>query len=72
MCFTDVLTALRADGPDINGTQQRCAINSGKIARPKMDGSLSFVFDRRQVDELRSDFRTRQSRRQRHTRQVNR
>jgi hypothetical protein len=64
MCFRDVLDALRAAGLNINGTQLRWAINSGKIDRPRLDGSLRFDYEPQQVDELREYFRRRKVRRQ--------
>ncbi len=63
MCFRDVLDALRAAGLNINGTQLRWAITSGKIARPPLDGSLRFDFSPQQVDELRNYFTRRKIRR---------
>jgi len=63
MCFRDVLDALHAEGVNVNGTQLRWAITSGKITRPPLDGSLRFDFSPQQVEELLAYFRGRKERR---------
>ena len=62
MCFGDLLLTLRADGLNINATQLRWAIDSGKATRPPLDASLRFDFGSQQVDELRHYFRSRKER----------
>lgn len=59
MCFRDVLDALRAGGMAVSSSQLRWAINSGKIDRPRLDGSLRFLFSDQQVAELRAYFMNR-------------
>ena len=59
MCFGDVLNALRQSGMSVSAMQLRWAINSGKITRPPLDGSLRFDFDPAHVVELQNYFRTR-------------
>jgi hypothetical protein len=63
MCFKDTLDTLRAEGIEITATQLRWAINSGKISRPPLDGSLTFVFGPQHVAELLDYFRNRKVRR---------
>jgi hypothetical protein len=53
MCLKDFLRALRREGIRVSEAQIRWAINSGKISRPPLDGSLRFDFGPRQLVELR-------------------
>ena len=61
--FGDVLERLRNEGVDINRSQLRWAINSGKIEKPPMDGSLSFVFGQQDVERQLAYFHGRKQRR---------
>ena len=56
MCLKDLLKRLQRDGLDVTEAQIRWAINSGKVTRPPLDGSLRFVFGERHVAELRMWF----------------
>lgn len=52
MCLRDVMLALRAEGICVSETQVRWAINSGKVSRPPLDGSLRFDFRPEHLREL--------------------
>jgi hypothetical protein len=56
MCFRDLHDALRRLGIDKTPSQIRWAINSGKIDRPALDGSLRFNFTQEHVEQLRQCF----------------
>jgi len=57
MCFHDVLETLRAEGITVSTSQLRWAIDSGKVTRPSLDGSLRFSFDEEHLAQLRAHFR---------------
>ena len=56
MCLSDLLRALKADGIDVNASQVRYAITSGKVTRPKLDGSLKFDFSTENIAEIAAHF----------------
>lgn len=60
MCFTDMLAHLRAAGITATEQQIRWAIKVGHVSRPKRDGSLRFVFEQKNLDELIEHFRSRE------------
>ena len=60
MCLRDLLKRLRDEGLCVTEAQIRWAINSGKVQRPPLDGSLRFVFAEQHVAELRTWFRRRE------------
>ena len=60
MVWKDVLHALRSEGFAVTEAQVRWAINSGRIDRPLLDGSLRFVFNQEHVEQLTALFRARQ------------
>lgn len=60
MCLRDLLAELRRDGISVTEPQVRWAINSGKIPRPPLDGSLRFVFEENHLDALRRVFERKQ------------
>jgi hypothetical protein len=57
-----MLATLRAEGLVLSQAQVRYAINNDKIARPPMDGSLSFDFGPQHIRELLTYFRSRKAR----------
>ncbi len=61
MCMKDLVVALHAAGIVVSETQVRWAINSGKVKRPSLDGSLRFVFSREHLADLKSYFKKRQA-----------
>ena len=62
MCFHDVLEELHRSGLSVSGVQVRWAINSGKISKPKLDGSLRYDFGPEHVAGLENYFRNRRAR----------
>jgi hypothetical protein len=54
MCLKDVLSLLHSDGFELTPGQIRWAITSGRISRPRLDGSLRFDFDSANVEELKN------------------
>ena len=60
MVWKDVLHVLRGKGFAVTEAQVRWAINSGRIDRPPLDGSLRFVFSHEHVEQLKALFRARQ------------
>lgn len=56
MCYGDVLRTLNREGLEVTDAQLRWAINSGKVSRPPLDGSLRFNFSEEHVAELRDYF----------------
>ena len=59
MCFGEAL-CVRDDNLTVSIMQLRWAIDSGKVARPAMDGTHKFVFGEADVDALRHYFQGRQ------------
>ncbi len=60
MSFGEVLRELRDDNLAVTITKLRWAIDSGKVSRPRMDGSRRLVFGEEEIDELRRYFQSRQ------------
>ena len=56
MSFSEVLRVLRTDGLDVTITKLRWAIDSGKVDRPRMDGTHRYVFEADDVNGLRRYF----------------
>ena len=56
MCLRDLLEKLRSSGVRVSESQVRWAVSSGKIHRPRLDGSLRFVFEEKHVKQLRDLF----------------
>jgi hypothetical protein len=59
MCFTDMMAQLRADGIMATEQQVRWAIKTGRVTKPKRDGSLRFIFTPQIVNELITYFESR-------------
>ena len=56
MCMADLVKAFAAEGIPVTEAQIRWAIKSGRVERPKIDGSLRFVFEPHHLAELRQHF----------------
>ena len=56
MCFGDLISELQRKGVTITESQIRWAIRTNKVTRPRIDGSLRFVFSDENVAELVSHF----------------
>jgi len=52
MCLSELLRALRELGVDVTEAQVRWAIKSGRVTRPRLDGSLRFAFGPEHVHEI--------------------
>lgn len=56
MCLREVLDELRRCGVEVTESQIRWAITTGKISRPRVDGSLRFDFQADNVAEIATHF----------------
>lgn len=56
MCFSEVLRDLRSQGIEVTESQIRWAIKTGRVSRPRVDGSLRFDFSDENVAELAAHF----------------
>lgn len=61
MCLRDLMARLVQENVSLTRSQVRWAINSGKISRPPLDGSLRFDFRDDHIEELRAYFQAMQS-----------
>lgn len=52
MCFSELLRELQRHGLTASESQIRWAIKSGRVSRPRVDGSLRFDFRDENVAEL--------------------
>ena len=52
MCFSELLRELQRHGIEVSESQIRWAIKSGKVSRPRLDGSLRFDFRDDNVAEI--------------------
>jgi hypothetical protein len=52
VCLRDLMNLLHKRFPDVTVARVRWAINSGKIPRPPLDGSLRFDFTEDHVQEI--------------------
>lgn len=52
MCLSELLRELRRQGIEATEAQIRGAIKTGKVSRPRIDGSLRFDFCDNNVAEL--------------------
>lgn len=60
MCFREVMDELRRNGVDVTEAQIRWAIKTGRVSRPRVDGSLRFDFSAENVAELAAHFAARE------------
>ena len=51
MTFGEVMNVLRARGIDVTEPQIRWAIRTGKVGRPRVDGSLRFDFSQPNIED---------------------
>lgn len=56
MCLRELMDELRRTGVTISETQIRWAIKTGKVSRPRVDGSHRFDFTDENVAELAAHF----------------
>lgn len=56
MCLRELLDELTRRGIVATESQIRWAIKTGKVSRPRIDGSLRFDFSVMNVDELAKHF----------------
>ncbi len=56
MVMSELLTALQAMGVETTEAKIRYAIATGKIPRPQMNGSLTFIFTDALVAEIATHF----------------
>jgi hypothetical protein len=52
MCLKDLLDLLREQGVVLSEPKLRWAIKTGKVSRPRVDGSLRFDFGPQHVEEI--------------------
>jgi len=56
MCLAELITELRLAGVTASESQIRWAIKTGKISRPRLDGSQRFDFREESVAEIAAHF----------------
>jgi hypothetical protein len=56
MCLRELMDELRRVGITVSETQIRWAIKTGKVSRPRVDGSLRFDFRDENVAEIATHF----------------
>lgn len=61
MCMSELLEELRRQNVNVNETQVRWAIKTGKVTRPRRDGSLRFDFAPENVSEIVEHFNSREA-----------
>lgn len=60
MCLKELMDELRRAGTEISETQIRWAIKTGKLSRPRIDGSHRFDFSFDNVAEIVAHFAERE------------
>jgi hypothetical protein len=61
MCMKDLIAELARNGVSVSESQIRWAIKTGKVSRPRLDGSLRFDFDEVNLVELLQHFGAREA-----------
>jgi hypothetical protein len=56
MCLKELMDELRQAGTDVSESQIRWAIKTGKLSRPRVDGSFRFDFSEDNVAEIVTHF----------------
>jgi len=56
MCLKELMDELRRTGTEVSETQIRWAIKTGKLSRPRIDGSHRFDFSSENVAEIVAHF----------------
>lgn len=56
MCFSELLQDLRQHGIEVSEARIRFAMKTGKVSRPRVDGSLRFDFSEENVAEIVAHF----------------
>ncbi len=58
MCLKELMDELRRAEADVSESQIRWAIKTGKVSRPRVDGSFRFDFSEENVAEIVTHFAT--------------
>lgn len=56
MCLSELLRELRRTGVEASESRIRWAIKTGKVSRPRVDGSFRFDFSEENVAEIVTHF----------------
>ncbi len=56
MCLKELMDELRRAEADVSESQIRWAIKTGKVSRPRVDGSFRFDFSEENVAEIVAHF----------------
>lgn len=56
MCLKELMDELRRAGVDVSESQIRWALRTGRVSRPRVDGSLRFDFTAENVADLAAYF----------------
>ncbi len=56
VCFSELLRDLRQQGIEVSEARIRFAIKTGKVSRPRVDGSFRFDFTEENVAEIAALF----------------
>lgn len=56
MCLSELLKELRRQGVETTEARIRWAIKTGKVSRPRVDGSFRFDFSSTNIAELAAHF----------------
>jgi hypothetical protein len=60
MCLKELMDELRRAGVNVSETQIRWAIKTGKLSRPRVDGSHRFDFTAENIAEIAAHFASRE------------
>ncbi len=60
VCFSELLKDLRRQGIEVSEASIRFAIKTGKVSRPRVDGSLRFDFSDENIAEFAAHFAARE------------
>ena len=61
MCLKELLDALRLRNVNATEPRIRRAIDSGRVSRPRLDGSLRFDFTNENLEEIAAHFGVREA-----------
>jgi hypothetical protein len=61
MCMSELMNLLQKRFPDVTVARVRWAINSGKVPRPPLDGSLRFDFTEDHAQDIVAYFSERKA-----------
>lgn len=60
MCLKELMDELRRAGVEVSESQIRWALRTGRVSRPRVDGSLRFDFTAENIADLVSYFSERE------------